>query len=67
MQYISWSLPATYVFDVMKQLINQHTLHTEYLWIAFALNLFYLALASFIFYRAYLSAQKRGGILQVGE
>jgi ABC-2 type transport system permease protein len=67
MQYVSWSLPATYVFESMKSVVGGGDLHGENLWIALVLNCVYLVLASFVFRAAYRSAQRRGGILQVGE
>jgi len=67
MQIISWSLPATYVFESMKSLIGHNELHGDYLLKAFALNIAYFIGASFVFYRAYQGARRRGGLLQVGE
>jgi ABC-2 type transport system permease protein len=67
MQVVSWSLPATYVFECMKGMINQTEFRADYLWIALGLNGVYFVIAGYVFYRAYRSAQKRGGILQVGE
>jgi ABC-2 type transport system permease protein len=67
LQYISWSLPATYVFDAMKQLLNGGALDTHDLWMALALNIVYSVFAAIIYTAAYRSAQRRGGILQVGE
>lgn len=67
LQIISWSLPPTYVFESMKSLTATHDLHSDYLWTALYLNIFYMAAAAFIFYRAYRGARQRGGLLQVGE
>jgi ABC-2 type transport system permease protein len=67
LQLISWSIPATYVFETVKTLMTTHELRTDYLWKALALNLFYFVVSSFIFWRAYQGARKRGGLLQVGE
>ncbi|MDP9128616.1 MAG: ABC transporter permease [Pseudomonadota bacterium] len=67
LQYVSWSLPGTYVFDAMKELIGQNTVNVHDLWMALTLNVIYSCCAAFIYNRAYRSAQKRGGILQVGE
>ncbi len=67
LQYISWCLPGTYVFESMKSILNGNDLHADYLWISLGLNCIYLIVASLVFSRAYRSAQKRGGILQVGE
>lgn len=67
LQYVSWSLPATYVFDAMKQMLNDGTFNSQDLWISFALNIAYTIMAAFIYSIAYRAAQRRGGILQVGE
>jgi ABC-2 type transport system permease protein len=67
MQYISWSLPATYVFESMKSIMGGNGVHADYLWISLALNTLYLVLAGFVFRQAYRGALRRGGILQVGE
>ena len=67
LQGISWSLPATYVFESMKSLLNNGELHGDYLWISFGLNIFYFTLSSVIFYKSYQGARRRGGLLQVGE
>lgn len=67
MQIISWSLPATYVFESMKSLIAGHGLQADYLAKALLLNIVYFIGAAFVFYRAFQGARKRGGLLQVGE
>lgn len=66
-QVVSWALPATYVFESVKILVDQHELRVDYLLISLGLNIFYLAVAGLVFYLAYQGARKRGGILQVGE
>jgi ABC-2 type transport system permease protein len=66
-QIISWSLPGTYVFESMKAQIATGSARVDYLWIALVLNAAYFALASFVFSRAYRSARKSGGLLQMGE
>lgn len=67
LQYVAWSLPATYVFDAMKGILNGQSFNTNDMWIALALNIGYSILAAIVYVAAYRSAQKRGGILQVGE
>lgn len=67
MQWIARILPGSYIFDSVKSLLAGEALHPENLWIAFALNLFYLAFASWVLSKAYRSARKRGGLIQMGE
>jgi len=67
MQFVSWALPQTYVFECVKDLIGQHQLRTDYLIKALALNVVYFVACAFIFYRAYQGARRRGGLLQMGE
>ena len=66
-QLISWSLPGTYVFESVKvQLVTGHA-RFDYLAIALVLDLAYLAIAAYVFLRAFKSAKRNGGLLQMGE
>lgn len=67
LQLISHSLPATYVFECVKAQINQQGVDGHNLLIALGLNVIYFIGASLVFWLAYRGAQKRGGLLQVGE
>lgn len=67
LQLVSYSLPATYVFESVKAQINQQVIPTDNLLIALALNVVYFICASLVFWLAYRGAQRRGGLLQVGE
>jgi ABC-2 type transport system permease protein len=67
LQMVSYSLPATYVFESVKAQLNQQPLPYNELLTAFALNVMYFIIASVIFWLSYRGAQKRGGLLQVGE
>lgn len=67
LQLISHALPATYVFECIKVQMNNEVLPIDKLLIAAGLNLFYFIIASLILWQAYRGAQKRGGLLQVGE
>lgn len=67
LQLVSYSLPATYVFEALKIQISDGTLATDKLLTALMLNLFYCVGASIILWAAYHGARKRGGLLQVGE
>jgi ABC-2 type transport system permease protein len=41
-QAISWSLPTTYIFEGMRQILNGHSFPLQYFWISVALNCLYL-------------------------
>ena len=66
-QIISRALPPTYVFESMKSLISEGELHPEKLLIALGLTVLYGFIAACVFWRAYQSARRRGGLLQSGE
>ncbi|MBV8060075.1 MAG: ABC transporter permease [Alphaproteobacteria bacterium] len=67
MQWMARALPGSYIFDSVKSILAGEGVQAENLWIAFALNLFYLGLASWILSRSYRSARRRGGLIQMGE
>lgn len=67
LQPLAWSMPSSYVFEGMRELLFQHSFNATLLWQAIALNLLYLigGIAAFLaFFRA---ARQRGLLLQVGE
>lgn len=66
-QVISWALPGTYIFESMKGQLATGEVNSGYLAIGFVLNLLYLGVASFCLARAYRSAKRLGGLLQMGE
>ena len=67
MQPISWSLPATYVFESMKSILAGGGMHGSYLLAALALNIFYTVIAGCVLCRVYQGTRRRGGLLQIGE
>ena len=66
-QIISDILPGTYVFESMKQQLATGTVNTQDLALAAGLNLVYLLIATRVLTRAYRTAQRLGGLLQMGE
>jgi ABC-2 type transport system permease protein len=66
-QLISWSLPATYIFEDMKTVIAGQASNPVNLWTSLALNFVFMVLAAFLLALAYRSARRKGGLLQVGE
>ncbi len=67
MQIIAHALPATYVFESMKSLLDNGDCRPDCLLKSLILNIVYFAGASLVLYRAYRGARSRGGLLQVGE
>ncbi|HEU0117507.1 MAG TPA: ABC transporter permease [Alphaproteobacteria bacterium] len=67
LQMLSYSLPATYVFECVKAQFAQVPMPPDNLLIALGLNVLYFILAGVVFWRAYQGARERGGLLQVGE
>jgi ABC-2 type transport system permease protein len=66
-QVVAHALPPTYVLESMKSLIGEGELHPENLVTALGLTVVYGFIAAFVFWRAYQSARRRGGLLQSGE
>ncbi len=67
LQYVSQLLPPTYVFEGMRQILNQHSFDAVLLWKSIALNVLYLALSCWLFVRAYNGARQHGTLLHGGE
>ena len=67
LQYVSWSLPPTYVFEGMRSLLIDHVFRSDLMLWALALNAV-LLLASFAAFLALLrSARRHGTLLGGGE
>jgi len=67
LQYVSYALPGTYVFESMKSQFAGQGMLTDALLIAFGLNGFYMVVAILVFRAAYRAALERGSLLQMGE
>jgi ABC-2 type transport system permease protein len=67
LQYVSWSLPPTYVFEGMRALLIDHVFRTDLMLSALGINTV-LLLASFASFLALLrSARRHGALLGGGE
>ncbi len=67
LQFVSWSLPPTYVFEGMRALLIDHIFRGDLMLSALALNAV-LLLASFLAFLALLrSARRHGSLLGGGE
>lgn len=67
LQWISWSLPPTYVFEGMRAVLIEQTFRADLMLQAFALNLVYLAAAAVAFVALLNSARRNGSLMQTGE
>jgi ABC-2 type transport system permease protein len=67
LQWVSWSLPPTYVFEGMRAILLEQTVRADLLLQAFALNLVYLTAGSAAFVALLNSARRNGSLLQTGE
>jgi ABC-2 type transport system permease protein len=67
LQYVSWSLPPTYVFEGMRSLLIEHVFRADLMASALLINAI-LLLASFGAFLALLrSARSHGSLLSGGE
>lgn len=67
LQWISWTLPPTYVFEGMRALLISHNLRGDLMIEAFALNALMFVAASYAFIRLLESARVNGSLIQTGE
>ena len=67
LQYVSWCLPPTYVFEGMRALLIEHVFRADLMLAAFAFNVVLFAAASFSFVKLLESARIQGSLLQAGE
>ncbi len=67
LQYISWSLPPTYVFESLRELIATQTLNMHYMMVGFVLSLVFLATSVVNFLYQLKKARQRGGLFSSSE
>lgn len=60
MQILSQSLPMTYIFEGLRELIQTHTLSNHYLIISLCLSLFYLSLSISFFIWMFKKSRQNG-------
>lgn len=59
-QYISWSLPTTYVFEGMRQILNGGEMPYHYLWYSLGLNIIFLTASVYFFYWMFEKSRVKG-------
>jgi ABC-2 type transport system permease protein len=64
-QYISYSLPSTYVFEGLRAVTNSGIFLSSYFLIGLGLNLVYLALSLWFFYRMFARVKKNGSLTKL--
>ena len=66
LQPISLVIPATHVFEGMRQVLENNGMPVGHLWAAFGLNLLYLAAGALIFSRMFNVARRKGLLAKLG-
>lgn len=64
-QWISYLIPTTYVFEGMRSVIMTGALPTRELWLALGMNFVYLALALGLFYWMFRRVKEKGLLLKL--
>jgi len=67
MQYLSYMLPATHVFEGMRGILLDNVIHWEHLAAAFGLNVVWMGGAVLLFAHQFQQARIRGALLSIGE
>jgi ABC-2 type transport system permease protein len=67
LQAVAWTLPPTYVFEGMRSLVMAHTVRSDLMLEALALNALYFGAAVIAFLELLKSARRAGSLLQTGE
>ena len=62
---IAWTLPTTYSFEGMRQLLAGGGFNPSHFWWGLVLNLFYFALAIGVFKIVFASEQNRGLLVKL--
>jgi ABC-2 type transport system permease protein len=59
-QYVAWSLPTTYVFEGMRNILNGELFPLDYLWKSLVLNIVYLVLSIAFFCWMFEKSRMKG-------
>ena len=59
-QSISWTLPTTYVFEGMRQILNHQPFPYTFIFYSFILNILYLSFSIFLFKTMFEKSRKKG-------
>ncbi len=67
LQPVAWAVPASHVFEGMREVLLQHTFNFGYFFNALGLNALYMAAGVAVYMAALKFARERGMLLQMGE
>jgi len=67
LQWISWTLPPTYVFEGFRALLIDQVFRTDLMLWALALNVVLFGIALFVFFKLVDSARDIGMLIAIGE
>lgn len=66
LQPIAWSVPSTYVFEGMRQIVAQGHMNWHYLQSAFLLNIVYMIICGLVFHFLFEDARNHGYLAKYG-
>lgn len=64
-QYISYALPSTHVFEGLRAVINSGNLSWNYFIFGFGLNIIYLAITIWFFYKMFARIKEKGRLMKL--
>ncbi|MGE0417083.1 MAG: ABC transporter permease [Acetobacteraceae bacterium] len=67
MQYVSWLLPSTHVFEGMRSILLEDVVRWDHLGVAVVLNVVWFGGAVLLFARQFHQARVKGAMLSIGE
>jgi ABC-2 type transport system permease protein len=67
LRIVSWMLPPTYVFEGLRQLLNEHVMRFDLMLAASVINIILFAIAVIVFFTLLQAARRAGTLLQTGE
>ena len=67
LQILAKMLPLVHIFEEVRSILLNNVVNYSNIMTALTLNLFYFALAVFIFYSAFDGARKKGTLINIGE
>jgi ABC-2 type transport system permease protein len=67
LQGVAWAVPASHVFEGMREVLMQHVFNWNHFVAALGLNALYMAAGVCVYLLAIRDARNRGLLLQMGE
>lgn len=67
LQKIAWSLPTSYVFEGMREIMHSGVVRVDYILTASGLNIIYIFIGTALLNSSFQHSRKTGNLLQTGE